>query len=176
MKKFIERDCKILLEIIMLCLGIKSECMAILSAAGWRYNVRQGNYPELLGVYSFWMFLGAGLILLSMILCMLGKKARFYKLNFISAVFSISGLISCMTVLSKFCVYADQNFSGIGDSMKPVSELYRDRISPVIVPVILILILSIWNFINSREYRIELKQKRLAELNAEAPKIISEDD
>jgi hypothetical protein len=160
----------------MLCLGIKSEFMAIMSAVGWNYNVRQGNYPDLLGVYSFWMFLGAGLILLSMILCMIGRKEKFYKLNFISVIFSISGLISCMTVLSKFCIYADQNFSGIGDSMKPVSELYRDRISPIIFPVILILILSVWNFINSHEYRIDLKNKKLAELNAEAPKIIPEDD
>ncbi len=176
MKKFIERDMKIILEIIMLCSGAVSECMAMLSAAGWRYNVRQGNYPDILGVYSFWMFLGAGLVLFSIFLCMLGKKEKFYKLNYFSGIFSITGLTACMTVLSKFCAYADQNFSGIGDSMQPVSEMYRNRISPIVFPVILILILSVWNFLKSREYRIMLKQKKAEALNAEAPKIISEDD
>ena len=176
MKKFIERDMKIIIEIILLCSGAVSECMILLSAAGWRYNVRQGNYPELFNVFSFWLFLGAGLLGISMILCMLGKKDKFYKLNFISMICSTAGLTACMTVLSKFCAYADQNFSGIGDSMKPVSEMYRDRISLVILPVSLIFILSVWNFLKSREYRIALKQKRLQEINAQAPKIISDDD
>ena len=173
MKKFI----RICLEILLILTAvIFPGFMAMLSASGWKYNVREGNYPEIFGVYSFWMFLGAGLILISVICCFIGKKSKLYMLNLISGILDIAGTVCCMTVLRKFCAYADQNFSGIGESMKPVSELYQNRLLPIGFPAFLVLILAVWNFLESREYRIERKNQKIAELNAEAPKILQEEE
>lgn len=163
---------KICLEVVMVITSvIYPGCMAMLAAAGWRYNVDQGNYPEIFGIYSFWMYLGAGLILMSMIMNMIGKKPKFYILNFISMILDITGVSICYRILEEFCDYADQHFSGIGEEMKPVSALYQERLMPVIIPGILLFILSIWNFLESRSYRIGQKKQKLAE----APKIIEED-
>ena len=173
MKKFI----RICLEILLIITAvIFPGFMAMLSASGWSYNVREGKYPEILGVYSFWMFLGAGMVLLSVICCFIGKKSKFYIMNLISLIPDIAGTVCCMTVLKKFCAYADQNFSGIGESMKPVSELYQDRLQPIVFPAFLVLILAVWNFLESREYRIERRNQKLAELNAEAPKILQDEE
>ncbi|MBR1555328.1 MAG: hypothetical protein IJ644_08060 [Oscillospiraceae bacterium] len=172
MKKFI----RICLEILLLIMAVIFGGMAMLSASGWKYNVREGNYPEFFGVYSFWMFLGAGLIFIAVMLCFIGKKTKFYMLNLIALIPDIAGTVCCMSVLKKFCNYADQNFSGIGESMKPVSELYQDRILPIVFPAFLVLILAVWNFLESREYRIERKNQKLAELNAEAPKILQDEE
>lgn len=149
--------------------------MAMLSAAGWRYQVQEGNYPAVFGIYSFWMFFGAGLILLGVIFSMIGMKAKYWLMNLFSMGAGISGCVSCMTVLSKFTAYADQNFSGIGEEMKPVSELYRDRLLPILFPVFLMMVLSVWQFSDSREYRIHKHQLKFASENAEAPKILEDD-
>ncbi|MBR0483267.1 MAG: hypothetical protein IJJ69_00630 [Oscillospiraceae bacterium] len=173
MKKFI----RICLEILLLITAvIFPGFMAMLSASGWKYNVRQGKYPEIFSVYSFWMFLGAVLVLIAVLCCFIGKKPKFYILNLLAVISDIAGTAFCMTVLKKFCAYADQNFSGIGESMKPVSELYQDRLLPIGFPAFLVLILAVWNFLESREYRIEKKNQKLAELNAEAPKILQEEE
>lgn len=169
MKKII----RICMDIFLIILSlIYPGFMAVMSAAGWDYNVKQGHYPEIFSVYSFWMFLGAGLILFGVVCCFAAKKPKFYIFNTISAVVGIIGTVSCMTVLHQFCIYAEQNFSGIGESMQPVSDLYRDRILPIVFPVFLMLILDFWNFLESREYRIQKKNQKLAERNAEAPKIL----
>ena len=172
MKKFI----RICLEVLLVITAVIFGGMAILSASGWKYNVNQGNYPEVFRSYSFWMFLGAGMILLAVICCFIGKKEKYYRMNPVSVMLDIAGMFCCMSVLKKFCNYADQNFSGIGDSMKPVSELYQDRILPIGFPAFLILILAVWNFLESREYRIERKNQELAVLNAEAPKILQDEE
>ncbi len=172
MKNFLKKC----LEIILLISAvIYPGLMAMLSAAGWRYNVQEGNYPVLFSVYSFWMTLGAGMILTAVILCRIGRKPKYYILDCISLALDVLGTAVCMIILQKFCHYADQNFSGIGDSMKPVSDLYRDRLLPIVFPAFLLLILDIWNFLESREFRIQKKNQKLAELNAEAPKILEED-
>ncbi len=171
-----KKTIRICLDIFLIILSlIYPGFMAVMSAAGWHYNVKQGHYPEIFGVYSFWMFLGAGLILSGVICCFLAKKPKFYILNLISAFAGIAGTVSCMTVLKNFCAYAEQNFSGIGENMKPVSELYRDRLLPIVFPVFLMLILDFRNFLESREFRIQKKNQKLAELNAEAPKILEDD-
>ena len=172
MKKII----KIFLRgILLLSAVIYPGLMAMLSAAAWRYQVQEGHYPEIFGAYSFWLFMGAGLILCSVLFCMIGAKPKFWPCNAVSLVSGVIGSIVCMTVLSKFCAYADQNFSGIGESMKPVSELYRDRLLPVLLPVFVMTVLSVWQFLESREYRIHKQQEKLALQNAEAPKILEDD-
>jgi hypothetical protein len=79
-----------------------------------------------------------------------------------------------MSSLFRFCAYADQHFSGIGETMQPVSELYRDRLMPVLLPAALAVCLGAWHLFSeeSRDYRRERRAAKLAAENAEAPKIV----
>lgn len=109
--------------------------MDMMSAAGWLYNVREGNYPECFRVWAVWMYIGGALVCVAALLAMAGS--RLWRLNYAAIGCSAAGLTACMIVLEQFCAYADQNFSGVRETMQPVSELYRDRIAPTILPAVL---------------------------------------
>ena len=81
-----------------------------------------------------------------------------------------------MSALHRFCVYADQNFSGIGDALRPVSDLYRVRLLPILAPALLLVGLSLWQVFSeeAREVRIRKKRERDARENAPAPRILGE--
>lgn len=170
MKKFVI----ICLRVTAVLSGLVGSGIMILCASGWRYHFHEGNYPAVFHVWSFWMYAGAVLIIMSLLCCMLAIRRKYYILNFFAILFSISGYLVCMLVLSEFCDYADRNFSGIGDSMQPVSELYQNRIEWILFPVLLIIGLSVWQFFRSKTYRIQKYQRKIAEENAEAPKILED--
>lgn len=146
--------------------------MDMMSAAGWLYNVREGNYPEHFRVWAVWMFIGGGLLCAASLLAILGIRKKLWRLNIAAIGCSVPGLAACMIVLQKFCIYADQNFSGIRETMQPVSERYRDRILPTILPALLAVILAVWNLLDedSKEYRRAIKRAE----EAEAPKILED--
>lgn len=166
MKKII----RICLNLILFISAVIYPGMAFLTAAGWKYHVREGDYPELFSIYSFWMILGAVLVLLGVISCIFGKKAKCYFFNLTAVFCSLTGMTACLIVLQKFSAYADRNFSGIGERMQPVSDLYQGRLMPIILPVFLTCFLSVWQLADHHAYRIQ----KLAEQNAEAPGILDE--
>ncbi len=127
--------------ILLLSAVIYPGFMAILSAAGWLYNVRAGNYPPVFRSYAVWMLAGSLLLLTGTVLCLLGK--RFRRCNVPAAVSAIAGCAACLATLYQLMAYADQHFPGIGESMQPVSALYRDRLLPVLLPAVLIVGCSI---------------------------------
>lgn len=150
--------------------------MDVMSAAGWQYNVSEGNYPKLFSTFAVWMFLGAGLLTIAAILCFLGIKPNRWQCNAAAIGCGCIGITACMIVLYSFCAYADQNFSGIDGTMQPVSELYRDRILPTILPFAILCVLSVRQLM-SYDARVCRRQKRDAKRRAdaqEAPKILGE--
>ncbi len=144
--------------------------MVQLSAAGWRYNAAQGHYPAVFHGYAFWMSAGGVLLIAAAVLCMLGISRRLWVCNIASVIAGSGGLASVLLTLRQFSAYADQNFSGIGDTLKPVSELYRDRILPVIVPFLLLCILSFLQLF-AYEARVWRRQRR-EQRDEKAPSIL----
>ena len=148
--------------------------MAMMSASGWMYNVREGNYPAVFRSFAGWMYAGGGLICIGAVLAVLSMKPK----RWACAPFSIGsaglGLAACMSSLYRFTAYADQHFSGIGETMQPVSALYRDRLLPILFPAVLAVILAAWNLFSedTREHRSRKRAERLAAENAPAPRIV----
>ena len=135
---------QIFLRIILVITTLIYPCfMVMMSATGWMYQFQSGNYPPVFRNFSIGMYVGGGLLCIGTIVLFFGNKAKFWKYNIISLICAFVGCGICMTILSQFTAYADQNFSGIGENMKPVSEMYNDRIFPVIVPAFLLGFLSL---------------------------------
>ncbi len=153
--------------------------MDMLSAAGWQQNLKSngGSYPdEIFGPFATWMFIGAGLLVLGTLLCLLGARLRLWLCNLLALACACPGIAACMTVLYRFCAYADRKGYSSQD-MQPASDIYRDRILPTLLPFALICILALWQFF-AYDARVWRKQKRDAgrrERNAEAPKILEDD-
>ncbi len=171
------RIIRILLRVLLaLTTLIYPMFMDMMSAAGWQYNVSEGNYPELFSTFAVWMFFGAGLLTIAAVLCFFGMKPKRWQCNAAALGCGCVGITACLTVLYKFCAYADQNFSGIAETMQPVSELYRDRILPTLLPFAILCVLSAWQLM-SYDAHVYRRQKRDAKRRAdaqEAPKILGE--
>ena len=150
--------------------------MAVMSAAGWHYNVNNGSYPALFNSLAGWMYAGSGLLLCAMVLVLLGANPKRWQCNIAAAAAGTAGCAACMSALHRFCVYADQNFSGIGENLRPVSDLYRVRLLPILAAAALLVGLSLWQLFSdaAKEERIRRKQVRAAQENAPAPKILGD--
>ena len=148
--------------------------MAMMSAAGWLYNVRQGAYPAVFRSFAGWMIAGGILLCIGAVLAVLSAKPKRWKLAPVSMGAAAVGLAACLSSLYRFTAYADQHFSGIGETMQPVSDLYRTRLLPVILPAVLTLVLAAWHLFSeeTRDYRSRKRAERLAAENAPAPKIV----
>lgn len=70
------------------------------------------------------------------ICCMFRKKI----LNIISVIMWITGIVVCMIMLYKLCVHADN--SGWCRNLSPVSNMYKSRIFPVIIPCFINFVIS----------------------------------
>ncbi len=152
--------------------------MDMLAAAGWQHNLRSrgGNYPDdVFGPFVTWMFIGAGLLVIAAVLCLLGAKLRLWLCNLLALACACPGIAACMTVLYRFCAYADsRGYSN--QEMRPASDIYRDRILPTLVPFALLCVLALWQFLayDARVWRKQKRDARRRALNAEAPKILGE--
>lgn len=169
------RLAEVVLEALMLVTTvIYPGLMAMLSAAGWMHNVREGAYPEVFRSFAGWMYAGAGLVCIGAVLAAVSRRPKRWPLAAAAIVCAAIGAAACMSSLYRFCAYADRHFPGIRDTMQPVSELYRDRLLPVLFPAALAVCLGTWHLFSeeSRSYRSERRAARLAAENAEAPKIV----
>lgn len=168
---------KILLRIaLMLSTLVYPGFMAMMSAAGWMHNVESGSYPDIFRSFAGWMFTGGGLLCAGALLALLGAKPKLWVCNAAAAAAGCIGCAACLSSLYRFCAYADQHFSGIGETMQPVSQLYRDRLLPVLLPAVLLLVLSLWQIFDepAREYRILRRREKEARESAPAPKILGD--
>ncbi len=157
---------KIFLHLLLLLSAlIYPGMMAVLSALGWKDQAEKGHYPAQFHAYSFWMMAGGIFILISLLFYFLGWKHSIFLI--LSIITSIIGAISCMIILHQFSIYADQHFSGIGEDLRPVSELYQERLMPILLPAVLLVILSV--------YRLHRHQAEISEENDEAPKILNDE-
>ncbi|MBQ7004450.1 MAG: hypothetical protein IJN57_10900 [Oscillospiraceae bacterium] len=147
--------------------------MGLMSAAGWQYNVNAGNYPALFSTFATWMTIGCLLLAAGTVLSFFGMKHRFWRCNVIALACGVPGVIAAMTVLHRFTLYADQNFPGHRETMQPISEIYRDRLLPILLPFGLLCVICLWQLFayDARVYRSEQKKQQ----NAEAPSILGDD-
>ncbi len=150
--------------------------MAMLSAAGWQHNLRSkgGNYPdEVFAPFITWMYIGAALLILGAVLCLLGGKHRLWLCNLLALLCACPGIAACMTVLYRFCAYADR-YGYSNQEMQPASEIYRDRLLPMLLPFLLLCTLALLQLFSydARVYRRQQRDAKRRALNAEAPKIL----
>lgn len=150
--------------------------MGMMSAAGWLYNVREGNYEAIFRSFSGWMIGGGVLVLAAVVLVMAGGVGKRWRWSVAAAVLAAAGGAACMSALYRFIAYADAHFSAIDGTMQPVSELYRDRLLPILLPAALAVGIAVWQILDdeSREWRIREKRERDARENAPAPKIVDD--
>ncbi|MBO5105161.1 MAG: hypothetical protein J6B74_08915 [Ruminococcus sp.] len=125
-KKFIAVIFKILLIILAF---VWSFFMVSMTGAGLIFNRESyGSYIMQTGV----LFIVSGVLMFSgTVLCLFRKRVT----NIISVIFLFTGFVLCMAMLSRLVDHADRN--GWGYNFIPVSDMYRRRITPVIVPCFL---------------------------------------
>ncbi len=167
----------ILIVLLLLTTLVYALFMPMMSAAGWQYNVDAGNYPQLFAAFALWMRIGSVLLTAAVVFCLIGIKPKFWRCNALALGCGCSGISSCMTVLYRFTVYADQNFPGIDGTMQPVSELYRDRLLPALLPFALICVLSVMNLAayDARVYRKQKREEKRRREEEQAPKILGDE-
>ena len=150
--------------------------MAMMSAAGWLYNVREGNYEAIFRSFSGWMIGGGVLVLAAVLLVLIGGVGKRWRWNVAAAVLAAVGGAACMSALYRFIAYADAHFSAIDGTMQPVSELYRDRLLPILLPAALAVGIAVWQIFDpeTREQRIRELREKEARDSAPAPKILGD--
>lgn len=163
--------------LLLLTTLVYSLFMAQMSAAGWQFNVNEGNYPELFAAFATWMRIGSVLLTAAAVFCLCGRKPKLWRCNAIALGCGCAGISSCMTVLYQFTAYADQNFPGIDGTMQPVSELYRDRLLPLLLPFAIVCVLSLWQMFSydAKVYRQQKRDEKRRRDREQAPRILGDD-
>ncbi len=103
--------------------------MTIMTGTGIIYNYK--NYSKEVFYIGISMIVSGILMTSGTVFCLLKKK----KFNILSVILWIIGILVCMITLYKLCVYAD--FNGWNRNLLPVSNMYKSRILPVILPFLL---------------------------------------
>ena len=107
--------------------------MVILSGAGLVLNSE--SYGQKMCITGVLLILSGILLAVSAIMCILKKYAR------LSVILSVAGLILCMTALYVLVNHADAN--GWNSNFRPVSNMYKSRIMPVILQSALTIAVSV---------------------------------
>lgn len=109
--------------------------MVIMTGAGLVYNrVGYGTGIMYTGIF---LIISGVLMTSGSICCILRKKIS----DIISVILWCAGISVCMVMLYRLCVHADRN--GWNRNLLPVSDMYKSRIFPVIIPFVTDLILSV---------------------------------
>lgn len=131
---------KILIRIIMIILTlIYPLFMVCMTGAGLLYN--SSSYGEKLTYIGIFLIF-SGISITSGVFLSLSKK----KLKNITALAcSLCGLIICLVSLYLLCIHADNAGWCDNYTLLPVSDMYRRRILPVIIPSAISTITAIFN-------------------------------
>lgn len=111
----------------------------IMTGAGLVFNhASYGDKVTRVGVF----FIISGVLMTGgAVLCMFRRKI----LNIISAVSSGGGFALCMAMLCRLVSHADRNGWADKFTLTPISDMYRMRIMPVIIPVAVTVFISLVN-------------------------------
>ncbi len=120
--------------------------MTFLSGAGIIYNSE--SYGKEVTQIGIMLVISSVLMTTGAFLCLSGRKIP----NILSIIFSVSGIILCMTMLYKLCSHAD--YSGWNDkfTMNPISDMYKMRILPCFIPVLMSLVTSALNLMVKKKF------------------------
>lgn len=129
-KKTLYTAYMVIMAILTVVYSLIMVCMA---GAGLIYNGE--SYGRELVTVGIWLIV-SGILMTS------GAALSFFKkrvLSIISAVLIIVGLGICLVMVYILCNHADS--AGWADSytMEPVSQMYRERLLPVIVPAVMVI-------------------------------------
>ncbi|MBR2284455.1 MAG: hypothetical protein IJ874_08590 [Ruminococcus sp.] len=161
------------LKIIMLVLtAVYPLVMVTLSGAGLVYN-HESYGSELTAVGVLLIISGAAMVL-GALLCLFRKTIP----DIISVICSGGGLALCLAMLYKLADHADRAGWTNAYTLMPISDMYKSRIMPAIAPAaiaVIIALIQLFSYEASEERRLR-RQKKLEKENAEAPKIIEQED
>ncbi len=125
--------------IIMVILTvIYSLIMVCLAGAGLIYN-GESYGSELVNV-GVWLII-SGLLMTSGAVLSFLKKRIFLVL---SAIFTVIGLILCLVMIYILCTQADSAGWADNYTMEPVSRMYKERLLPVIMPAVMVIVADVF--------------------------------
>ena len=108
-----------------------SLAMPILAGAGLIYNRKSyGAEMEKTGIF---LIIAASLMTAGAILCLFRRELP----NMLSPFLSVGGMVLCMVMLSKLISHADKNGWTDKYSLQPISGMYKVRLLPCMIPVVL---------------------------------------
>ncbi|MDE6091962.1 MAG: hypothetical protein K2F73_03365 [Ruminococcus sp.] len=135
----------IILKILLIVFTVVwSFFMVVMTGAGLVYNHESyGQTIMQTGVF----FIISGILMTSgTVLSLFRKKI----LNLISVILSCTGFILCMIMLYRLVNHADRNGWTDNFTLMPISDMYRTRIMPVIVPSVLSVITAVRNYLSDK--------------------------
>lgn len=131
---------KILIRIIMIILTLVYPLfMVCMTGAGLLYN--SSSYGTKIAYIGVFLIFSGILMTSGAFLSISQKKSK----NTASLACSLVGLIICLVSLYLLCVHADGAGWCDNYTLMPVSDMYRRRILPVIVPSAISTITAIFN-------------------------------
>lgn len=162
----------VILKVIMLALSLYySLAMTALSGAGLvRNRASYGAELEKTGVF---LIVSAALMTAGAILCLFRKNFP----DIASIGLSVCGFALCMVMLQRLTGHADS--SGWTDkyTLAPISDMYRARIMPCVIPAVLSVIIAAVQLCSYElsQQRRSAKKARQAKKNAPAPSVTGDD-
>lgn len=159
------RAAKVLLIILTVIFSLG---MVILSGAGLIYN--QESYNDSISHIGPLLIVSGLLLAAGALLVCIGK-------NILSLILSIPGFGLCMFMLRQLMDHADSaGWQNAQNPFDPVSDMYFERIIPVVFPFLLIVIIALIQHFSYEETQKRHEKKRLREQkkNAPAPKILGD--
>ncbi len=138
-----ERSAVIILKILLILFTlVYSFFMVIMTGAGLVYN--RESYGQSIMHTGVLLIISGILMTSGTVLCFFRKRI----LNLISVILSCTGFILCMIMLFSLVNHADNNGWSDNFTLTPVSDMYRTRIMPVIIPSVLSVISAIRNYLS----------------------------
>lgn len=163
----------IVLKVIMLAMSLYySLAMTALSGAGLiRNRVSYGAELEKTGIF---LIISAILMTAGAILCLFRKDLP----DIASIALSLCGFALCMIMLKRLTAHADS--SGWTDkyTLQPISDMYRARIMPCIIPAALSVIIAAAQLCSYElaQQRRSARARQQAKKNAPAPSVLDDEE
>lgn len=145
--------------------------MAIPAGAGIMSH--RDSYGDELWAQGLLLLISGAAMIVGALLCISRKELP----NILALVLDIPGIVLCMAMLYKIADHADR--AGWSDkfTMEPISEMYKERLIPCVIPAALILVTALVQLFSEEvtSARRQRKKLRTERENAPAPPIIGDD-
>lgn len=119
---------------------------------------------------GIFLILSGAFMTFGAVLCLFRKNAA----NISAIFFSSGGFALCMTMLHKLADHADK--SGWSDkyTMSPISDMYRSRLIPCVIPVVLVIVAAVIQLLVSEPENDSGKRRNYE--NEKAPSVLGDDE